>query len=201
MSGFRGIPRIVPEPINSPWIVRAKMVDAHGRANDIVARAESRAEELRAEAVAQAGRVCEAARQEGLREGAKAAAALIAEVSAGLEAHAAAREADASRLALAIARRILGEFEENERIIRAVKTALDEQRGTKGLRLRVSPLMQPVLRAALDEHGSDPWVALEVDERASSDACTMIHPRGRIAIGPLDQLQTLDAAVERENHA
>jgi flagellar biosynthesis/type III secretory pathway protein FliH len=141
----------------------------------------------------------EAARQEALREGKAAAMALITEVSTAIEAQIAARETELPRLAFAIAERILGEFPREERLVRAVKAALDEHRGTEGLRLRLSPLMEPMLRAALDEISTTiPRVIVEVDESASPDACTMIHPRGRIAVGPFDQLKSIRTAIEQD---
>lgn len=195
MSGLRSIPRIGPDPSSSPWIVRAESVEAHRQAHDIVALARSEAAQLREQAIADAERVREAARAEGLRDGAAAAAALVAEVSAAVDEDAAARKADIGRLAFRIAHRILGEFEESDRLIRAVMTALNDHHGAAGLRLRVSPQMEPVLRAALDQAGAGTQVTIDVNEGASSDSCTMIHPRGRIEVGPLDQLQALRAAV------
>jgi flagellar biosynthesis/type III secretory pathway protein FliH len=201
MTALRDLPHVVEEATDSPWIVRAELVDAHSRAEDIIAEAEGEAARLRAEAAAEAERAREAAEETGLREGAAAAAALIAEVSAGVEATAAAWEADISRLAFAIAHRIIGEFAEDERMILAVRTALVEYRDTAGLRLRVSAQMEPVLRAALAQSGAGLRVDIEVDEDAWSGACTLIHPRGRVAVGPFDQLQALRDAAEPRDFA
>jgi flagellar biosynthesis/type III secretory pathway protein FliH len=190
--------RIVPGTTNSSWIVRAETVESHHRADDIIAKAERQAARLRGDAAEEAARAREAACREGLEEGKAAALALIAEVSSALDSQAVAREAEISRLAFAVAHRILGEFPEEERLVRAVTTALDEQRGAMGLRLRLSPKMESVLRPVLDQRDDVPPVTIEVDEGASADTCTMIHPRGRIAVGPLDQLQAFRAAAGAE---
>jgi flagellar biosynthesis/type III secretory pathway protein FliH len=179
----------------SPWIVRHEMIDAQKQADDVLSAAAVAADQLRAEAVAEADRLREAARQEGLRDGAAATAALVAEVSAGLEVYRAAREAELGTLAFAIAHRILGAFPEEDCLIRAVRTALDDYRNTTALRLRTSAEMASVLRTALGEAVGFS-ITIEVDQMASPGSCTLIHPRGRIAVGPLDQLLALLATVE-----
>ncbi|WP_036049723.1 type III secretion system stator protein SctL [Bradyrhizobium sp. Tv2a-2] len=179
----------------SPWIVRSETIEAQKQAYDVLSAAQASAARLHAEAAAQADELRKSARQDGLRDGATAAAALVAEFSSSLEIYRAAREAELSTLAFAIAHRILGAFSEEDRLIRAVRTALDEHRNTTGLRLRASPEMASALRTALDGARAAPSITIEPDETASPGSCTLIHPRGRIAVGPVDQLLALFAAV------
>jgi flagellar biosynthesis/type III secretory pathway protein FliH len=194
MTGFANPDRRADIPV-SPWIARGEVIDAQRRAEDIIVAAKAYAERLRADAVRQADALREAARFQGLRDGVSAAAALIAEISSNLEVYRTEREAELSTLAFAIAHRILGAFAEEDRLIRAVRTALDEHRNTAGLRLRASAEIEPVLRTALLEAGGSASVTIDVDETAPSGTCTLVHPRGRIAIGPIDQLLALFAAT------
>lgn len=182
---------------SSPWIARRDVVDAQKRADTILSAAVTLSERLRSEAMTEAEAVRASARQEGLRDGGAAAAQLLADVAAAAETFRAAREAELSTLAFAIAHRILGAFPEEERLISAVRTALEEHRATVGLRLRVAPEMVEVLQSALQSTDTGTSVSVEADDAASSGDCTLIHPRGRIAIGPLDQLRALLAATEQ----
>jgi flagellar biosynthesis/type III secretory pathway protein FliH len=175
----------------SPWVVRGDLVDARQQADAVLSAARAGAARLSAEAADEADRVLEEARQEGLRDGAAAAAALIAKVSVDLEFYLKAREAELGTLAFAIAHRILGALPEEERLARAVRTALDEHRSASGLRLRTSPQMETVLRTVLEETEAGASVTIEVDDTALPGECTLIHPRGRIAVGPIDQLLAL----------
>lgn len=179
----------------SPWVIRGVLVNALQQADAVLAAAEARAARLCAEAADQAEKLLEGARQEGLRDGAAEAAALIAEVSADLDIYRQAREAELGTLAFAIAHRILGALPEEERLARAVRTALDEHRNASGLRLRTSPHMEAVLRTVIEEAGVGASVTIEVDDTALPGECTLIHPRGRIAVGPIDQLLALLSAA------
>jgi flagellar biosynthesis/type III secretory pathway protein FliH len=120
---------------------------------------------------------------------------LVDIISSDGEVYHAAREAELGTLAFAIAHRILGEFSEEDCLIRAVQTALDEHRNATGLRLRASAEIEATLRTAVAESGASASVTIEVDEMAPAGTCTLINPRGRIAIGPIDQLLALFATT------
>jgi flagellar biosynthesis/type III secretory pathway protein FliH len=178
----------------SPWIVRREIIDVKNHAEQLLSEAKIAADRVLAQATAQAAGLRKASERQGLREGIATAAALIAKVSADLEAYRTAREAEIGTLAFAIAHRILGTFPEDDRLLRAVQTALDDHRNTTGLRLRASPEIASMLRTFLEgEAGAS--VAVEVDETAPPSSCSLIHPRGRIAIGPIDQLLAMLASA------
>ncbi len=175
----------------SPWIVRGEILDALREADEIRNAAEAEAEAIRARGASDATAIRDAARQDGLRDGAIRAARLLVEAEAAAAAFRAAGERELVPLAFAIAHRILGAFPEEECLVRAVTTALEEHHGTAGLRLRADPPTASLLRAALRQAGRADAVLVDVDEEATPGTCTLVHPRGRAAIGPLDQLRTL----------
>jgi type III secretion system HrpE/YscL family protein len=182
----------------SPWIVRGRLVEAQKQADEVLLTAKAHADRIRAEAAAQADDLLKQAWQEGLREGAVTAASLIAEVAAGVEHYRKAREDELRTLAFAIAHRILGAFPEDDLLIRTVRTALDEHRNTMGLRLRAGPAVAPLLRMSLSENDVGVSVTVEEDHTVPPGSCSLIHPRGRIAIGPLEQLLALLRASSLE---
>lgn len=175
----------------SPWIVRGEILDALSQADRIRADAAAAADALRARAEAEVAAIRSAAHQEGLHQGAAAAASLLADAAAAAAAFNKAREGELVPLAFAIAHRILGVFPEQDRVTRAVMTALDEHRGTSGLRLRANPHTAAFLRVSLEDAGQLDAILVETDDQAPPGRCTLVHPRGRVAIGPVDQLRTL----------
>lgn len=179
----------------SPWIVRDEIRIALLRADEIEAGAARRAAEMVSRARADADAIREAARQEGMREGAAAAARLIAETDAAVATYRRTSESELVPLAFAIAHRILGTFPEDDRLLRAVTTALDEHQGTSGLRLRADPHTASRLRDALRRADRTDQVLVDVDDAASPGSCVLMHPRGRASVGPIDQLHALFGAA------
>ena len=175
----------------SPWIVRGEILGSLRQAERIGADAKAAADALRAQAEAEVAAIRSAAHQEGLRRGAVAAASLLADAAAAADAFSKAHEGELVPLAFAIAHRILGAFPEQDRVTRAVRTALEEHRGTSGLRLRADPHTAVLLRVLLDDAGQSGAILVETDDQAPAGRCTLVHPRGRVAIGPVDQLRTL----------
>ena len=191
MSGTPGAGSIGQSFAASPWIVRGEILDSLREAERIRADATAAADALRARAEAEVAAIRSTAHQEGLRRGAAAAASLLADAAAAAVASDEAREAELVPLAFAIAHRILGAFPEQDRVTRAVRTALEEHRGTSGLRLRADPHTAAFLRVSLEDAGGPGAILVEADEQAPPGRCTLVHPRGRVAIGPVEQLRTL----------
>lgn len=191
MSGTPNARPAAETLLASPWIVRGEVLDALRQADEIRAAAASAADALRVQAETEVEAIRSAAHQEGLRQGAAAAAALMADATAVADTFSKTRESELVPLAFAIAHRILGAFPEEDRVTRAVATALDEHRGTSGLRLRADPHTAALLRVSFDDVGRPDSILVETDEHAPPGRCTLVHPRGRVSIGPLDQLRTL----------
>ncbi len=194
MSNRRGVASAA-EALASPWIVRGEVLEALEQADEIRAAASATAKALRACAVSEAEAIRLAARQEGLRQGAAAAATLLADAANAADTFQKARERELVPLAFAIAHRILGVFPEDDRMRRAVTTALEEYAGTSGLRLRADPDTAALLRGSLGVAARPETVVFEVDDQAPSGRCTLLHSRGQVAIGPADQLRTLFQAI------
>ncbi|MCQ8239617.1 type III secretion system stator protein SctL [Rhizosaccharibacter radicis] len=178
----------------SPWIVRGETLDAQRDATRIRGQARQDAERLLVDASRAAQRLRDEAGRQGLEAGEAAAARLLADAADAATRFRQDAEAELVPLAFAIAHRILGSFPEEERLLRAVRTALDEHRNVSGLRLRASPTTATALRNALAAEGRADAVLIEIDDDVAPGGCTLVHPRGRAAIGPLDQLRSLFAA-------
>lgn len=184
------LPRSHP---SSPWVVRSERLSAIEEGEAILTAARAQAESLREAATRDAASLHRQAQDAGLAEGAREAAALVGAAQAAI---AVQREADAAEmlpLAFAIAHRILGAFDEDDRLHRAARAALDEHHNLAGLRLRVAPAAADVLRAALRAEGLT-TVAVDADDGVGRDGCTLVHPRGRAAVGPIDQLREIMAS-------
>jgi flagellar biosynthesis/type III secretory pathway protein FliH len=176
---------------SSPWIIRGEILEALRDGEAIRAAAAAEAVQLRRAAEADAARLREQARQEGRAAGEAAGAALLANAAAAIDTFRRDAEAELLPLAFAVAHRILGAFPEDERLLRAARTALDEHRGVSGLRLRAAPATAEALRAGLRQDGREGAVSVDADGEMEPGRCTLVHPRGRAAVGPLDQLRAL----------
>lgn len=188
-------PRALPA---SPWIVRGETLEATRDAERIRAQARRDAERLLADAAHGARLLGEEARRQGMDRGAQEAGRLLADAAEAVLAFRRDAETELVPLAFAIAHRILGAFPEEERLLRAVDAALDEHRHASGLRLRVGAAAAAALQAALGAGGRGGSVMVEIDENAAPDGCTLIHPRGRAAVGPIEQLRALFATSGAE---
>lgn len=185
---------VPPSPLSSPWIVRGDTLRALRDADAIRLRARQDAERLLRDAARTAASVLDETRRLAVAQGEAEAARLLASAADAVQEFRHEAEAELVPLAFAIAHRILGVFPENDRLLQAVTTALDEHRGVSGLRLRAAPVTAAALRLGLDQTGRGNTVTVDVDEGAPPGTCTLVHPRGRAAVGPLEQLQLLFAA-------
>lgn len=92
--------------------------------------------------LAEARAVFEAERQRGieagLRDGAEAKAALLAEATARIDRDMAAAEQQFTAAVIATVERVLGRFDQQELLVRAAKHALTEMRDARHLILRVA---------------------------------------------------------------
>lgn len=183
-----------PSQASSPWIVRGDALRALHDASAIRTRARQDAEQLLQDAARAVASIREEARRQAVAQGEAEAVRLLADVTNATLQFRHEAEAELVPLAFAIAHRILGMFPEDDRLLRAVNTAMDEHRSVSGLRLRAAPVTAAALRHALDRAGRGDAVTVDVDEGAEPGTCTLVHPRGRAAVGPLEQLHLLFAA-------
>jgi len=182
----------------SPWIVRGNTLEALRDADAIRSRARQDAERLLRDAARTAAAIRDEARRQAIADGQAEAARLLTDVVEAVQNFQREAEAELVPLAFAIAHRILGAFPEDERLMLAASTALDEHRGVSGLRLRAAPATAAALRGALSQDGHAGLVTVDVDEGMAPGGCTLVHPRGRAAVGPLEQLRLLFAATGSE---
>jgi len=178
----------------SPWIVRGTTLEALRDADAIRRQARQDAERLLRDSARTAASIREEAKRQAVADGEAEAAHLLADVAEAVQHFQREAEAELVPLAFAIAHRILGAFPEDERLLLAASTALEEHRGVSGLRLRAAPVTAAALRRALDQDGRAGLVTVDVDEGMAPGGCTLVHPRGRAAVGPLAQLRLLFAA-------
>lgn len=175
----------------SPFVLRREAVRSRDEARDIVQEARDQADMILHEAHQQAEQDRVQGHAEGVRDGRAEAARLLAEAAATVDLFYEARERELTDLAFAIAYRIIGEFPANEQLARIAETAIAEHRGGVKLQLRVDPVSAPVLRRAVAQFDHEGRVAIEADENAPAGSCTLVHARGRSAIGLLDQFRAM----------
>ena len=162
------------------------------------------AERLLVEAEAEGRRAADAAaargREAGEDEGRRAAAALMAETLAAAHAYVEDVQGRLAGIVLGVVRRILGEFDDEELVLRQVRQLVREAEGESRVRLRVSPSRLPVVRdgaRALQAEFGVELIDVLADADIEDDGCRMETPRGFVNTGIAAQLEALRVALER----
>lgn len=132
--------------------------------------------------------------EEGRKEGAEAAARLLAETARRADRHLADADRQIVDLALAVVRRVLGDFDVGQLTRNAVRHALSRQRQSQHLTLYVAPDIVDGLRADLDaqfEPGVRHLITVEPDPRLDQGQCRLASEIGFVDLGIEAQLRAL----------
>jgi type III secretion protein L len=140
------------------------------------------------------------ARDEGFerarQEGAEQVALLLAQTSARVDEYLAGLEASLAELALGIARQVMGELDEPERVLRCTAQALSAFRQDQALSLFVPQAEVEGLRRRI----ADGPLALrslnvEGDEQLEPGQARLVSPAGSVELGLEAQLENLRRAL------
>ncbi|HET6984084.1 MAG TPA: FliH/SctL family protein [Myxococcaceae bacterium] len=178
--------------METPWtssgprarIVPAPVLDARDDARDILGIAEARAAEIVSDAEHAAETIRTAAREEGRDEGLQYAQRLLVEIQQTrlrtLEGEALRRSI--SELALAVARRVLGESWEADPSswTRAVLAAAEPLRRAAALSVRVAPSSLASVREALRAEIQAGTVEVVQDTTIDEAGCVAVSTCGRV---------------------
>ncbi len=178
--------------METPWtssrprarIVPAPVLGARDDARDILGTAEARAAEIVSDAEHAADTIRTAAREEGRDEGLQYAQRLLVEIQQTrlrtLEGEALRRSV--SELALAVARRVLGESWEADPSswTRAVLAAAEPLRRAAALSVRVAPSSLAAVRAALHSEVQAGTVEVVQDTTIDEAGCVAVSSCGRV---------------------
>lgn len=174
-------------------VVPAEVVDARARAAGIVAEARTHAAHVVAEARAQAASWRERAESEGLVAGQARAAAVLADAADARDRMLADAASEIPRLAVAVARRLVGRaLEADPQIVREmVQSALERVRRARRLEVRVHPDdLAQVQSLVLDGERA---VTFHADPSIDRGGCVV-----RTDVGELDaRIEAQLAAVEQ----
>ena len=162
------------------------------------------AEDALAEAEAEGRRAVDAAatrgREAGEAEGRRAAAALMAETVAAAHGYLQDVQGRLADIVLGAVRRVLGEFDDEELVLRLVRQLVREAEGESRVRLRVSPSRLAAVRdgaRALQAEFGVELIDVLADVDVEADGCRVETPRGFVNTGIGAQLDALRAALER----
>ncbi len=181
---YRPRGRVIPADEISAWRTGQGYMEA----------AAKEAERLKAEAIDAFEETKKNGFEEGRREGAEATARLLAETTLLADRHLADADRQVVDLALAVVRRVLGEFDVGQLTRNAVRHALSKQRQSQHLTLYVAPDMVDRLRADVDAE-FDPAVrhliTVEPDPRQGEGQCRLASEVGFVDLGIEAQLRAI----------
>lgn len=180
-------------------ILRAADFAAVVEARDIVARAEAEAERIREEA----RREYEEQKERGYREGIEQGKAEISErvvSTAGQSAmYFAKLEESLVDVVIKSTRRVVGEFDDRERVERIVGQALGLLRSQKQVKVKVSPgqrdRLQERVQALLAAFPSIEFLDIQADARLPEDGCVLETDLGVIDATVETQLRAIEKAL------
>ena len=189
-------------------VVVAAEIEAWHQGEAYLDAARREAERLRGEAIEAFEQAKLAGFEEGRKEGAEAAARLLADTARRADRHLAQADRQVVDLALAVVRQVLGEFDAGRLVSNAVRHALSRQRQSQHLTLHVAPDVVETLRADLDsqfEPGLRHLITVEPDPRLERGQCRLASEVGFVDLGIDAQLdaihQGLVDGMKRESHA
>ena len=179
----------------SPFVVRAEVTRAQTNARTILATAETEVARIRAALDIERHDILRKARQEGLRQGLREAAALFANAAGAVEIFWREREAELAEVALAVAHRVLASLPDDDIISRLAREAIAEHGANIELTIRTGPDAAAILRQTLHDHAHGGRITVLADDAAAPGECTLVHPRGRTELGLLAQFRAMMAEL------
>lgn len=175
-------------------VVPAAEIRAWEDGRSYLEAAAQEADRLRREAIAAFEEARKQGFEEGRKEGVEAAARLLAETAVNSDQHLARADGQIVDLALAVVRRVLGDFDVAQLTRNAVRHALSRQRQDQHLTLHVAPDMVEGLRADIDagfEPGLRHLITVEPDPRLDQSQCRLASDVGFVDLGIDAQLKAV----------
>jgi len=176
-------------------------------AEQIVAKARAEAEDLLAKAERQSHELLESSRQRGLEEGLNRWNQNLVEAFEAREQFLARNEAELVKLAVAVARKVVGECaaSDNGAVLLSVREAVRSVRSERKIRLRVRASDEAVVKERLTElralSSGIAEIAVTADDAVELGGCIVESDLGVIDAQFSTQLDALERALLRGNHA
>jgi flagellar biosynthesis/type III secretory pathway protein FliH len=132
---------------------------------------------------------------EGQRMGAQQAMRLVEEAEQAVRLLVDSLEMEVALLSVVIAERILGTFEERERILRAAQQAIAELREDDSAAITIAPRYVGALRERLAQYVPGVPVSIEADPTMDPGGCSIRTSRGTIDVAIASQVEAVRQAV------
>jgi len=132
---------------------------------------------------------------EGQRTGAQQAMRLVEEAEQAVRLLVDSLEMEVALLSVAIAERILGTFDERERVLRAAQQAIAELREDDSAAITIAPRYVGALRERLAQYVPGVPVSIEADPTMDPGGCSIRTSRGTIDAAIASQVEAVRQAV------
>ncbi|MEM9439730.1 MAG: type III secretion system stator protein SctL [Pseudomonadota bacterium] len=175
-------------------VIPAKDIEAWETGRAYLKAAAEEAAKLKQEAQLAYEEAKQRGMEQGREEGAVAAAKLLAETTARADQHLAKSDRQLIDLALAVVRRVLGDFDVGQLTRNAVRHALSRQRQEQHLTLYVAPDMVDSLRADVDglfDSAVRHLITVEPDSQLDKGQCRLASDVGFVDLGIEAQLRAI----------
>ena len=184
-------------PVATARVLRADEAEAWQDGYRFRAEAKAEADRSRHDAAAALAAARDRGRQEGLRAGSAEAARLLDEAAGSTRRTLDGLEKDVVLLAVNLAERILGTFEDRELVMRAAVRAIEDVRAEEDGVLYAAPQHLKALaeRMAAVAAGRPGGIAVEPDLSAAPRDCALMTARGVINLGPAAQIEALRTGI------
>lgn len=189
---------VVPAP--GVRVLRAEEYARLLEAGDLLAAARGRAEAIRAEAEEAYETRRREGYEDGVMEGRMEQAEKMMETAMQAVEYIEHIEETLVRVVTSAVRKIIGELDERERIVRVVRTALVSVRSRQKVLIRVCPADEPAVREALaamiaSAPGGVSFLDVSADPRMKPGDCILESELGVVDAGLETQLRALENAL------
>ncbi|ALM53822.1 type III secretion system stator protein SctL [Halomonas huangheensis] len=179
-------------------ILKAREADAWVSGYAFLERVKQRASEAEQEARHTRAAAYADGFEAGRQAGETQATELLTRTTQQVDRYLAGMEPSMAELCLKMVRRILGQFDDTELIVRCVRQALIEYRHDMTVTVRVAPERVPDVEARLrvaDPVPDHPTYRIEGDAQLGSGQCLLVSPVAVVDVGLEAQLQALREAL------
>lgn len=181
-------------------ILKAQEAEAWINGYAMLERVKQRASEADQEARQIRARAYAEGFEEGRRAGETQAAELLANTTLQVDGYLAGLEPSMAELCLKMVRRILGQFDDTDLIVRCVQQALIEYRHDMTVTIRVAPQRVEEVEARLGSAGHNmyehPTYRVEGDAQLGPGQCLLVSPVAIVDVGLEAQLNALHEALK-----
>ena len=186
----------IPVPADGVRVIKASEYRQFIEAADLVREAQGKAAEILEQAEARYKEREQEGYEDGIEQGKLEHSAKMMETILASVEFIENMEKTVASIVTQSVKKIIGELDDNERIVRIVNTALNTVRGHQTVTVRVSMADEPAVSKALAAMTSGNYISVVGDARLGKDRCILESELGVVDASLSTQLAALERSIQ-----